>query len=298
MSVPAIAAALAREDLSAGERLVTFSLASFANRENRAWPGTPAAAARAGLSRSRYLQARDQLVRRGLVVVEDAATGRGRSSTVGLRFADDGPWSEREINAPLFEAALTYSHARGPARLLLATMAALASEERVMTDLTTEQLSSAAGLGDRSYRRARQALLASGELVLLSGAARRRARGRTARARGNDRQPPHGSASGDAAGGVRVTGWPATAGESAFHGSAGEFVLRTEPHSEAHPMALLAQFLVAFGTACGRGAHYTIEADHHYPNEFCVLATRSTSTGSSSTTRRSITWRSTPPRSI
>jgi hypothetical protein len=80
------------------------------------WPGTPAAAARAGLSRSRYLQARDQLVRRGLVVVEDAATGRGRSSTVGLRFADDGPWSEREINAPLFEAALTYSHALVTAR--------------------------------------------------------------------------------------------------------------------------------------------------------------------------------------
>jgi hypothetical protein len=67
MSVSAIAAALAREDLSAGERLVAFSLASFADRENRAWPGAPAAAARAGLSRSRYLQARDQLVRRGLV---------------------------------------------------------------------------------------------------------------------------------------------------------------------------------------------------------------------------------------
>ena len=58
-----------------------------------------------------------------------------------------------------------------------------------------------------------------------------------------------------------MTGWPAAAAESAFHGPAGEFVLRTEPHSEAHPMALLAQFLVAFGTACGRGAHYTIEAD-------------------------------------
>jgi hypothetical protein len=68
-----------------------------------------------------------------------------------------------------------------------------------------------------------------------------------------------------------VTGWPAAAAEAAFHGPAGEFVLRTEPHSEAHPMALLSQFLVAFGTACGRGAHYTIEADHHYPNEFCVL---------------------------
>jgi hypothetical protein len=153
MSVTAIAAALAREDLSAGERLVAFSLASFADRGNRAWPGAPAAAARAGLSRSRYLQARDQLARRGLVVVEDAATGRGRSSTVGLRFADEGPWSEGEINAPLFEAALAYSRARGPARLLLATMAALANDERVVEDLTTEQLCGAAGLGDRSYRR-------------------------------------------------------------------------------------------------------------------------------------------------
>jgi hypothetical protein len=31
------------------------------------------------------------------------------------------------------------------------------------------------------------------------------------------------------------------------------------------------QFLVAFGCACGRGAHYQVEADRHYPNEFCVL---------------------------
>ena len=68
-----------------------------------------------------------------------------------------------------------------------------------------------------------------------------------------------------------MTSWPAAPAEAAFHGPAGEFVLRTEPHTEAHPMALLAQFLVAFGTACGRGAHYAIEADRHYPNEFCVL---------------------------
>ncbi|MGB0096448.1 MAG: DnaA N-terminal domain-containing protein, partial [Solirubrobacteraceae bacterium] len=95
--------------------------------------------------------------------------GRGRASTLGLRFADEGAWCEGEINAPLFEAALAYSRARGPARLLLATMAALANEERVVEDLTTEQLCNAAGLADRTYRRARQALLASGELVLLSG---------------------------------------------------------------------------------------------------------------------------------
>ena len=57
VSYAAIAAVLARHDLSAGERLVAWSLASFANRDQRAWPGIPAAAARAGLSRSRYLEA-------------------------------------------------------------------------------------------------------------------------------------------------------------------------------------------------------------------------------------------------
>ena len=81
-----------------------------------------------------------------------------------------------------------------------------------------------------------------------------------------------------------MTGWPAAPAEAAFHGPAGEFVLRTEPHSEAHPMALLAQFLVAFGTACGRGAHYQVEADQHYPNEFCVLV------GPSAKGRKGSSW--------
>ena len=65
--------------------------------------------------------------------------------------------------------------------------------------------------------------------------------------------------------------WPTPVADQALHGPAGEFVLRTEPHSEAHPMALLVQFLVAFGCACGRGGHYQVEADSHYPNEFAVL---------------------------
>jgi hypothetical protein len=169
VSRQSIAAALAREDLSAGERLVAFSLASFADRENRAWPGAPAAATRAGLRRSRYLEAREQLVRRGLVIVEEGATGRGRSSMLGLTFADEGPWYEGEINAELFEAVLGYSSARGPARVLLAAMAALADGEGFVEDLSTEQLCAAAGLADRTYRRARQALLASGELILLNG---------------------------------------------------------------------------------------------------------------------------------
>jgi hypothetical protein len=52
------------------------------------------------------------------------------------------------------------------------------------------------------------------------------------------------------------TPWPAPPAEAVFHGPAGEFVLRTEPHTESDPMALLSQFLVAFGTSAGAGAHY------------------------------------------
>ncbi|MBV9193196.1 MAG: hypothetical protein JO168_03545 [Solirubrobacterales bacterium] len=169
MSREAIAAALARDDLWCGERLVAFSLASFADHENRSRPGTPAAAGRAGLARSRFLAARDQLVARSLIVVEDAASGRGRASTVALPFAETGPWWEGEINAERFESALGYSRSRGPARLLLAVMAALADEQGRVEGVTTERLCAAAGVADRTYRRARTALLGSGEVVLRSG---------------------------------------------------------------------------------------------------------------------------------
>jgi hypothetical protein len=169
MSRQAIAAVLAREDLVSGERLAAFSLASFASRENRAWPGAAAAALRAGLSRSRYLQARDRLVRRGLVRVEDEASGRGRSSTLALVFAERGPWWEGEINVELFEAVLGYSSARGPGRLLLAAIAAIADADGGVWDLATEQLRAAAGVSDRTYRRARKELLSTGELVLVNG---------------------------------------------------------------------------------------------------------------------------------
>ena len=166
MSHAAIAAVLARADLSAGERQVAFSLASFADREQLAFAGTPAAAARAGLGKSRYLQARDRLVERGLIDVEGRAGGRGRSRTVKLVFARSGPWWDGDVNAQLLEAVLGYSRARGPARLLLAAMAAIADADGLIDGVCTEELRAAAGLADSSYRRARAALLASGEVVL------------------------------------------------------------------------------------------------------------------------------------
>lgn len=167
VSHTAIAAVLARVDLSAGERLAALSLASFANGEQRAWPGNPAAAARAGLGRSRYLQARGQLIARGLVEVEDRGRGRGQATTMVMLLAQSGPWWDAEINAPLLERVLGYSQARGAARLLLATLAALSDDSGAVDDLSTEDLCLAAGLANSTYRRARTALLASGEVELV-----------------------------------------------------------------------------------------------------------------------------------
>jgi DnaA N-terminal domain len=168
MSYRTIAAALALEDVSIGERLVAFSLASYANAEHQTFVGNPAAAARARLSRSQYLAAREQLEGRELISVAAVGGGRGRSSTLTLGFATRGPWREERINPQLFQTVLSYTRARGPARVLLATLAALANEEREVLGLTTDEVCSAAGVSDRTYRRARAALLASGELVAES----------------------------------------------------------------------------------------------------------------------------------
>jgi len=138
MSHVAIAAALALDGVSTGERLVAFSLSSFANREHRAWPGTRVAAVRAGLSRSQYLAARDGLVERGLVVVAEPGGGRGHSPVIEVVFAQTGPWLEGEINADLFEAVLGHSRASGAARMLLATLAAVADDEGVVAGVATD----------------------------------------------------------------------------------------------------------------------------------------------------------------
>ena len=81
-----------------------------------------------------------------------------------------------------------------------------------------------------------------------------------------------------------MSAWPQAPARAALHGPAGEFVQRVEPHTEADPMALLAQILVAFGTAAGRNAYLRIEASRHYPNEFCVLV------GASGKGRKGSSW--------
>jgi hypothetical protein len=66
-------------------------------------------------------------------------------------------------------------------------------------------------------------------------------------------------------------GWPAPPGPAAYHGLRGEIVNRLSPETEADPVAILTQLLVAFGTAVGRGAYFEIEATRHHPQEFLLL---------------------------
>jgi hypothetical protein len=66
-------------------------------------------------------------------------------------------------------------------------------------------------------------------------------------------------------------GWPAPPDPAAYHGLPGQIVTRIAPHTEADPVAILAQLLIACGALIGRGAHYQVEATLHHPNEFVVL---------------------------
>ncbi len=78
--------------------------------------------------------------------------------------------------------------------------------------------------------------------------------------------------------------WPSPPAAPAFDGLAGEIVGRIAEHTEADPAAILAQLLVAFGAAAGRGAWFEVEATRHHPNEFAILV------GDSAKARKGSSW--------
>jgi hypothetical protein len=80
-----------------------------------------------------------------------------------------------------------------------------------------------------------------------------------------------------------LTIWP-TPDENAFYGVAGDAVRLIEPHSESDPVAILVQFLLAFGNVIGRRAHYLVEADKHFTNLFAVIV------GATSKGRKGTSW--------
>jgi hypothetical protein len=64
--------------------------------------------------------------------------------------------------------------------------------------------------------------------------------------------------------------WPSL-DPAALYGLPGEVERAIAPHTEADPVAILIQFMVAAGNAIGRGPHYRVEGDIHGPNLFAVL---------------------------
>ena len=78
--------------------------------------------------------------------------------------------------------------------------------------------------------------------------------------------------------------WPPPPDPAAYHGLAGEIVGAIAPNTEADPVAILSQLLVAFGAAAGRGAWFQVEATLHHPNEFLVLI------GDSARARKGSSW--------
>jgi hypothetical protein len=79
-------------------------------------------------------------------------------------------------------------------------------------------------------------------------------------------------------------GWPAPPAPAVYHQLLGEIVTRVAPHTEADPVAILTQLLVAFGAAAGRGAFFQVEATRHHPNQFMLLV------GDSSKARKGSSW--------
>ncbi len=79
-------------------------------------------------------------------------------------------------------------------------------------------------------------------------------------------------------------GWPDAPHPDAYDGLAGAIVETIAPHTEADPVAILGQLLVACGSVIGRGAWFGVEATRHHPNEFVVLV------GDSAKARKGSSW--------
>ncbi len=65
--------------------------------------------------------------------------------------------------------------------------------------------------------------------------------------------------------------WPQPLSSDAYYGLLGEIVAAIEPHSEADPVAILVQTLIAFGNVLNRRPHFQVEADTHALNLYGVL---------------------------
>jgi hypothetical protein len=85
-------------------------------------------------------------------------------------------------------------------------------------------------------------------------------------------------------GSVDLPKWPEKPTDQAFHGLVGDIVRTIDPSTEADPVALLVQLLLAFGSIIGRKPHFLVEASRHTTNLFAALV------GATSKGRKGVSW--------
>src|SRR5215218_6242613 len=68
--------------------------------------------------------------------------------------------------------------------------------------------------------------------------------------------------------------WP-TLAQEARYGLAGDVLAVIEPHTEADPVAVLINTLIAFGNAAGRSPHVNVGPDRHGLNLDAVIVGKS-----------------------
>ena len=66
-------------------------------------------------------------------------------------------------------------------------------------------------------------------------------------------------------------GWPEPPTVEAYHGVFGAIINKLAPNTEADPVAILAQLLVACGSAIGHGPYFQVEATRQHTNQFVLL---------------------------
>ena len=79
-------------------------------------------------------------------------------------------------------------------------------------------------------------------------------------------------------------GWPEPPGPPAYSGLAGRVVALALPHTEADPVAILAQFLAVFGNIIGQRPHAIVGATRHGTNLFAALV------GATAKARKGDSW--------
>lgn len=82
----------------------------------------------------------------------------------------------------------------------------------------------------------------------------------------------------------RVEEWPAPINEAAYHGLAGTTVQHISAYSEADPVAILVNYLIAYGNVIGRSPYFKAGPDKHYMNLFISLV------GETAKGRKGMAW--------